>query len=165
MTPTTPAPVHSFFIRFLMKQNEAGLRAFCLDLLNLEFARVRYNVFLVPPLFKASEGYKADIARARRALKRARLLLWTRREDFDLPHHWLTLLGHRLAVERGLATKGIAALAHVASGRLDLPLKETEAWSEEMLFRQYTDTFLRDEWDYPGLMFRYVRSEWPPEEV
>ncbi len=154
MTQTTPSPVRNFFARFLANPNAKGLRDFCFDLLDLEISRADYNVFCDWPLVEASETYKSDMDLADRALSSAVRSQWLSHEDLDLPYFWLTLMGHRLAVERGLSTGGVDVLAHVACERLNLPLKETELWSDDVLFAKYTQTVLREEWDYPGLLFR-----------
>jgi len=130
------------------------MRAFACDLLDLEVGRAEYNLLSTPPLFEPSGRYRSDIAGARRALDLARVHLDLADDQLDLHYNWLTLLGNRLAAERGLRAEGITTLARVASERLNLPLKDTEIWPEDRLFRRYTQTVLRDEWDYAGLQFR-----------
>ena len=160
ITLNRPGFTGDFFARFLARPNARARRDFCFNLLDLEIDRVQYNVFLVPPLFEVSDQYRSDIARARRALRFARMFRWRDHEDLDLPYCWLMLMGHRLAVERGLSVGGVEALAHMACRRLNLPLTETELWSDDELFAKYTRTVLRAEWDYPGLQFRL--PETPP---
>ncbi len=163
MPHPVPDPVHNFFARFLANPDGTGLRKLCINLLELELDRAQYNVLSDPPLFEPSGEYGSDITEADQALRRAHRNQALSHVMLELPYLWLTLLGHRLAVERDLPTGGIPALVHVAAARLDLPLKDTEAWSDDVLFRNYTRTVLRDEWDYPGIQFRYPRSAWPPE--
>ena len=158
-----PAPVLNFFARFL-ENPDGNLRDFLAALLDLEVSRAQYNLLSEPPLFEPDEDYRSDIATAERALTLARGNRVLEPEQTGLRFLWLTLLGHRLAVERDLVVGGVKALAHVAAARLGLPEKETEAWSEDQLFRRYTQTVLREEWDYVGIQFRYPRSAWPPEE-
>jgi len=163
MPQPVPDPVHRFFERFLSNPDGTGVRGLCLNLLELELGRAHYNVLSDPPLYQPSGDYRSDIAEADSALERAYRNQALSHVALELPDLWLTLLGNRLAVERDLPTGGIPALAHVAAARLELPLKDTGAWSSETLFRQYTLTVLRDEWDYPGIQFRYPRHAWPPE--
>ena len=136
-----------------------GLRNFCIKLLDLEVNRAKYNLLSYPVLYEPPSEYRTDISAAGSALRFARWNTGSDLDHLDLPCHWLTLLGHRLAVELGLRVEGTTALAHVASARLDLPLKETITWSEDTLFHRYTQTVLRDEWDYPGLLFRGSSAE------
>ena len=130
------------------------LREACIDLLDLEVSRAQHNLFTDPPVHEASKGYKADIARSARVLRIVRRRSRTRCETPALAFLWLTLLGHRLAAERGLPVEGFEALAYIAALALNLPLTETETWSDETFFRHFTETALREEWDYPGLQFR-----------
>ena len=147
----TPEPVHDFLARFLAKPDTEALRALCLDLLDLELCRAQSNTL---PASRTGEAYGKDVSRALRVLHIARRRKWHDRTPFDPAWFWLTLLGNRLAVERGLSVGGLAALAEVASRRLNLPLAETRTWSCDELFERYTRTGLRTEWDYPGLRFR-----------
>ena len=163
MPQPVPAPVLGFFARFLANPDSEGLRKFQIDLLDLEVSRAQYNTLSDPDLFDLPTLYRSDIARAQHALDRVRSDMSLDEEQLDLRYNWLTLLGNRLAAERGLRAEGTTTLAFVASARLNRPFKETENWSEARLFRRYTETVLRDEWDYPGIQFRYRGSAWPPE--
>ena len=149
-----PAPILDFVARFEASPNASDQPDVLICLLDLEVRRAMFNVMSNPARFEATEAYKVDIIQADRILKFARP-----GEEFDfvqpdLQYQWLKLLGHRLAVERGLPVGGVAALAHVAAARLNLPLGEPKAWYADTLFAQFTQTVLRDEWDYPGLGFR-----------
>ncbi len=166
MTQPVPAPVLDFFARFVANPDAKGLGRFCMELLNLEVGRAEYSILSDPHAVAVGDGlgdYKPAIKQAQRALNLARMHNSLNAVQFELRYYWLTLLGHRLAVERNLPAGGRRALRHVAAMRLDLPLKETEAWSDDWLFRRYTQTVLRDEWDYPGIQFRSPGSAWPPE--
>ena len=151
--PQPPEPVHDFFARYLANPDVEALHQFYIDLLELEIARAKYDVLpkqLEWAMDRVAEVYRRDIVAASRILKLARRGKKLDFVRFDLQYQWLTLLGHRLATDRGLPTGGLDALAHVASTRLELPLKETKAWYADTLFVQYTQTVLREEWDYPG---------------
>ena len=155
MTHPAPDPVQDFFARYLANPNADGVQDFYIKLLDLELRRATCNVLSDPPLIEPSAWYRADISKANRALDFARRGRTRDLCKLELRHSWLTLLGYRLSFERGLVIQGVTALAVAAATRLDLPLKETVTWSEDRLFHQYTQTVLRDEWDYPGLRFRY----------
>jgi len=103
---------------------------FHFNLLKLETDRAEYIILSDPPLFEVSELYLSDIARALHALDQAERDPTPDESQLDLRYNWLTLLGNRLAIERGLHTEGLTILAFVASARLNLPLKETKARSE-----------------------------------
>ena len=154
MTEAVPEPVQAFFASFLANPNARAMRAFCGELLELEVGRAEYNLLRVPPLFEPSRLYRPDIARARHALDRARVHPGLDESLLDLRYNWLTLLGNRIAAERGLRAEGVTSLSRIASARLNLPLSETDTWSEARLFRRYTESVLRDEWDYAGVAFR-----------
>jgi len=161
-----PAPLLNFFARFL-ETPDGNPRDFLVALLDLEVSRAQYNV--LPNLSemamgKVTEICVRDIVATRRILNLARLEKGSGIAQPDLQYQWLTLLGHRLAVEHGLSVVGIAALVHVASMRLDLPLEETKSWYADTLFEHYTQTVLREEWDYVGIRFRNPGSARPPEE-
>ena len=155
MTGPVPAPVLDFFIRYLSRPDEIALHDFCYTLLGLEHARAHQTLVLNPPDFDLSDAYRSDIERARRILDRAFGKVWHEQDWIALACCWLPLVGHRIAIERGLVDMdGRPALHMVASARLVLPLKQTKGWSSEELFRHYTETRLRNEWDYPGIGFR-----------
>lgn len=148
-----PEPVHEFFTRFLANPNAQALWTFHLDLLDLEISRAQKSLPDLPAGENA-KAYEVDTARALRVQAVAQRRGWRDDTPFGPAWFWLALLGHRLAVERGLPTGGITALAEVASRRFNLPLAETRLWSHDILFEQYTRTVLRAEWDYPGLQCR-----------
>ena len=154
LAQSAPAPILDFVARFEASPNAPAQPDFLICLLDLEVRRAMFNVMSNPARFEVTEAYKADIIQADRILKFARCHRMFRPEQMDIPYHWLTLLGRRIAVEQGVFVEGFATLARVAAARLDLPLKTTEAWDEDTLFRRYTRTVLRAEWDYPGLGFR-----------
>ena len=153
--------------RFVANPDQLRRRDFYIDLLDREVARAQYNLLGSAPLIEVDEDYKFDIARAARALRIARRNRWLNSDCLDLPSHWLTLLGHRLAIENGLSVESMDALAEIAARRLSLSLATTDIWDVDTLFRRYTETDLRAEWDYPGLQFRYLgpRENWPPESA
>ena len=144
---------------------DESMRDTCIDLLTLEVSRAQQNVLSDPPVCEASERYKADIAQSARVLRIARRRSGVTCRTPDVAFLWLTLLGHRLAIEKGLFVDGLEALAVVASDRLGLPCGDIEAWSDETLFWQFTETALRDEWDYQGLQFRVSAGPTPFEPV
>lgn len=157
MTQPAPAPVHSFFAAFLANPDSKGFGVFLVNLLELELSRAEHGVLSDPPAVAVGGGldvYKSDITQTRRALKLANRTGMPRYDQIDLRYYWLKLFGNRVAVERGLPVGGRPALRHVAALRMGLALKDAEAWSDETLFKQYTQTVLRDEWDYGGLRFR-----------
>ena len=160
-----PPPVHAFFASFLAKPDARGMRMFQIELLDLELRRAKLSLLTDPPLYEPSRWCRSDIAAAQRALKRARQNGARAPEQSDLRHHWLTLLGWRLAFERGFAVGGAVALCPVATRRLNVPLQEVGTWDEETLFRRFTETGLRDEWDYAGTVFRSRGLEEGPEEM
>ena len=165
MPRPVPDPVQNFFVCFLSNPNgRDSLRRLCINLLDLEVGRAKHNVLFDVPGCDASEDYRQDVVKAVSVLKLARRYRTLGHNLLNLPCQWLTLLGHRLAVERALSVEGIPALAHVAATEFDLPLRETETWPDDMLFVQYTQTVLRQEWDYAGIQFRYKGSAWPPEK-
>ena len=163
MTEAVPEPQQAFFASFLADPTARATRRFCGELLELEVGRAEYNLLRDPPLLEPSGLYRSDIARARHALDRAGEYPGLDEGLLDLRYNWLTLLGNRIATERGLHAEGVTSLSCIASARLNLPLTETDKWSEARLFRRYTESVLRDEWDYAGVEFRYPRSEWSPE--
>ena len=161
-----PKPVRDFFADFLGKPDPVRQREVHIEMLERELRRAEINVRRAPALIEVSDAYRSDIHRAELAL----MMTWRGQglghDCPDLTAHWLTLLGHRLAVEYGLRVECLDALAHVASRRLGLPRATTEAWSMDMLYRQYTKAHLRAEWDYPGLLFRNLRTagSGPPDD-
>jgi len=151
--PHPPAPVHAFLACFLANPNAEALEDFRINLLELEVSRAQ-TVLPDLPDEQVDGKYRDDAFRALRVLQVARRRGWREGKPFDPVWFWLTLMGHRLALERGLSTGGIAALAEVASQQLDLPLEEARLWSCDMLFEKYTRTVLRTQWDYRGLQAR-----------
>ena len=168
VTQPVPAPVLHFFAGFLENPDDEGLGHFQIELLKLELDRADH---IVPPeRFGLARNevpveYIATITESRRVLKLARGRNGMNAAHLDLRYYWLTLLGYRLAIERGLSEVGLQALRRIACTRLGLSLNEAETWSGEMLFRQYTETVLRDEWDYPGTGFRGPGNAVPREAV
>ena len=166
MTQPVPDPVLDFFIIFLENPDDKGLGDFQINLLKLELDRAAR---IVPPeLFGLARNgvpgkYIATITESRRVLKLAMGRNGLYAAHLDLRFYWLTLLGYRLAIERGFSEVGQQALRRIACTRLGLSPKETDNWSDGMLFQQYTQTGLRDEWDYPGTGFRYCVKAQPSE--
>ena len=161
MTYFAPNPVQHFFAEFMTNPDNERLGDFQIGLLDLEVSRAERNVLANPrvlALVGTLGDYKAELRQARRALKFARQRNGLNAAQLDLRFYWLTLLGHRLSVERGLSHGGRRALRHVAVMRLGLLPEETDMWSDGTLFRHYTLTVLRDEWDYPGNRFRYAMN-------
>ena len=158
MSYLAPDPVLHFLASFLENPDDERLGYLQIDLLDLEVDRAEQNVLPDPyvlALGGALGDYKSTIGQARRVLKLARQCTGFNADQLDLRFYWLTLLGHRLAAERGFSIGGRRALRRIACTRLGLPPKETDNWSDGTLFLYYTQTVLRDEWDYPGNSFRY----------
>ena len=165
MTHPVPDPVLHFFERFLVNPDYGALRSFCVNLLELEVDRATHELSDDPQFFEVTDAHLEEVKAATSMLAK---VLREDVRDFDkatVQFHWLTLLGHRLGVERGLPVGGIEALAHVGACRLSVPLTEAEAWSCDGLFNRYTETVLRSEWDYHGIQFRHPVSAWTQEKV
>ena len=124
--PQPPEPVHDFFARYLANPDEEALRQFCINLVELEVTRIQTSALSGVYFKRISRAQRADVSRALRILTIVRRRGSLERLSLDPIRCWLTLLGHRLSLERGLPVSGIAALAQVASGQFNLPLKKTE---------------------------------------
>ena len=159
--PQPPEPVHDFFARYLANPDEDALRQFLLDLVELEVARIQISALSGVYCNRISTAQRVDVSRAQRILSVAQRRGSLERLSLDPIRCWLTIMGHRLSLERGWSVSGIPALAEVASRRLGLPLEETRSWSFDTLFKKYTHTVLRAQWDYPGLQFRPSQSAAP----
>lgn len=123
----------------------SGLQSPARALLKLELARARNEVFHPGGLIIPSVAYRHAYHAARHASPA--------RHRAHAAHAWLSLLGHRFHLERGLIYGGLGAAQIRARVRLDLA--DESVAHPDAVFSLYMTTVLRDEWDYAGTHFRF----------
>ena len=138
----------------IMAPPRCELRRFCLDRLQTEIARARKEVFGLAARYAPGDNYTRDYKSAVRAENGG--YSWPHRSynGLQLPYHWLTLIGYRIAIERRLFLGGMDAASIRAVEVLGAPPSDAMQWDVDLLFKLYCNTRLRSEWDYDGYAFR-----------
>ena len=133
------------------------IRAFCLTELETEIARADNEVFSADKMLwmrRFTNDHAGDCNQAKKAMLKARNRPNWNHRRLQLQYHWLTLVGHRMRVERRWLLGGIVAARTRALEVLGGPPKEVMQWDVDLLFQLYCNTQLRSEWDYDGYKFR-----------
>ena len=141
-------------VRDLFRKTDWSERRFYYEALDRELKRIDANITSDQPVADPSAAYKDCIGDARFAHRHARIFFFMSHDFCELPYHWMVLVGHRLAVERGLPRGGFDALTAFACARLRCAPFEVERWREAVFAEQLRRRELRDIWDYQGIQFR-----------
>ena len=141
-------------IATIMAPPRCGLRRFCLGNLQTEIARARNEVFGPDARYVPGDDYTHDYKRAVHAENGGYSGPYRSYDGLQLPYHWLTLIGYRIAAGKRLPLGGLEAARIRAVEILGAPPGDAMQWDTGLLFRLYCNTRLRREWDYDDYAFR-----------